>query len=703
MLDFFADKPGRWFVVVTFLPLAAAVILLLAGTIRRLTNPTAKPSRLPGYFACGVMLLATGIACYSTYHLIFEEDTFLVRPTKMIEISTELKYIEKFNWISLGKHRLTFFTADHDTFFYQISTTIELGYDIDAKISMLASMVCIITSFVMIFSLRYMESEASVTTEDHTIHHNRRGRFGQFFMYLLLFAFSMLFLLISLNLLQTFIGWELVGVSSYFLIGFYTERNSATQAALKALIMNRVGDAGFLVGIFLLWGNYGSLMYGAFDSSMVTPRLWIMNENVSIAVGWLCVFLGCMAKSAQWPLHTWLPDAMEGPTPVSALIHAATMVAAGVFLVCRLNFTRDVYDVIAIIGGVSMLLGAIFAIQQTDIKKVLAYSTMSQLGFMMLTIGMGAMNEGLFHLLTHAFFKALLFLAAGSVIYSLHHLQDLRQMGGLWRKMPITAATMLVGVLAISGFPFTAGWTSKDLILTYLVNLLIQDTEFIAFYPLSTMETIGCIIPFLAAILTSYYMLKLWLLSFLGNPRSEEAAHAKEGSPLLTVPLLLLSVISFCGTWGWPVWDAHHSYATKLMSARQGEIGEGFIKYPDPAAAIGLVLGITCFTLGFGAALFHHFTRNPKKIRGDGLFAKALYFDELYHFLFVRPVAWLGAVAARRDKGEGVTVDAVVSGPTLVIPTVGERLRRVQSGNVRQYVLALALTLAVVLGILLFR
>src|SRR5207249_1642340 len=446
---------------------------------------------------------------------------------------------------------------------------LELGYYIDHLAAIMFAMVTFIATLIHVFALGYMGDEANETVEDHhavvheeTVdahghhgdhaHFRRRGRYGRFFLFMSLFCFSMLNLVLADNLFQVFISWELVGACSYLLISFYYERQSATNAANKAFIVNRVGDAGFILGLLIFWSYLGTFNFQEIFNQIRCPvtnpagqfaerageivranplvegreqrRLQVTDrgqgsevllfpiataengdkqeqpwhgpktgEEVQthinplsnqygsmpywlLVAGGLGIFLGCVGKSAQFPLHVWLPDAMEGPTPVSALIHAATMVAAGVYLVGRVFplFTPEAQLVIAYTGGITLVVAATIAVVMTDIKKVLAYSTVSQLGYMMLALGLGGWVAGLFHLITHAFFKALLFLGSGSVIYGCHHEQDMQKMGGLYPKMKITALTMLMGVLAIAGTPLFSGWYSKDSILVAALRFVDQ-------------------------------------------------------------------------------------------------------------------------------------------------------------------------------------------------------------------------------------
>lgn len=326
---------------------------------------------------------------------------------------------------------------------------VRLGYRVDNLTALMFFMVTLVATCIHLYSIGYMEGEV---------------RFSRFFAYLSLFSFSMLALVVSDSFFQIFMCWELVGVSSYLLIGFYYEKRSASDAANKAFITNRVGDVGFIIGLMAMWSMFGTFSF----ADIFTPE-GLLNPELPVDHFWLTVagigiFVGCMGKSAQFPLHVWLPDAMEGPTPVSALIHAATMVAAGVYLTARSFplFTPEALLVIAYVGGITLFVAATIAIVATDIKKALAYSTVSQLGYMVMALGLGGWIAGLMHLITHAFFKALLFLCSGSVIFGTHHTQEMPKMGGLLRKMPITAITMLIGVLAIAGAPYFSGFYSKS-------------------------------------------------------------------------------------------------------------------------------------------------------------------------------------------------------------------------------------------------
>ena len=443
---------------------------------------------------------------------------------------------------------------------------IRAGILVDSLTLVMFTMVCTVALLVHIFSIAYMAGDS---------------RYSRFFAYLGLFCFSMLGLLLSNNLIQLFVFWELVGICSYLLIGFWFEKRGPASACRKAVLTNRVGDVTFVLGMGILvayCGVEGLTLFNAQGQSvmaqsieavartqamspenssinvqfatMATPFHAHLTDNLGpafLGISWLTwagllLFGGAVAKSAQFPLHVWLPDAMEGPTPVSALIHAATMVAAGVYLVARLFpiLTLDVRMVIAVIGCITLAMGALTAIVQTDLKRVLAYSTISQLGFMMLFLGCGGYVAGMFHLITHAFFKACLFLGAGSVIHAMHHEQDMRQMGGLWKKIPLTAGTFLVAVAAIAGTPFTSGYYSKDLGLAtvwqFATHQLGGGWGMLLFY-----------IPVATAYLTAFYMMRAWWLTFAGTPRNEEKYDHAHESPTMTLPLLVLATLALIG------------------------------------------------------------------------------------------------------------------------------------------------------------
>src|SRR5262245_30964127 len=478
---------------------------------------------------------------------------------------------------------------------------IDFSVMVDNLTIVMLLVVTLVSFLVHLYSWGYMHGEE---------------RYNRFFAYLALFSFSMLGLCISAHLLFVFVFWELVGLCSYFLIGFYFEKKSASNAAIKAFLTTRVGDIGFFVAILIIFAQVGSLDFDAVFRS-VQENKW--TQGLLVVAG-ICLFAGAAGKSAQFPLHVWLPDAMEGPTPVSALIHAATMVAAGVYLMGRMfpflagpsYFSGDFWssaslDVVALTGGFTAFFAATIAFSQTDIKKVLAYSTVSQLGYMMLGVGVGSVGAGLFHLTTHAFFKALLFLGSGSVIHAVHS-NELKDMGGLRKKMPITFATFLVGTLAISGLPFLSGFYSKEAILTQALASAEHHHKFIYWLPFAFGIT--------TALMTTFYMFRLFFKTFLGEPRNHHAYdHAHESPWTMTVPLCVLAVLSVvAGGAFWndtPKWFENR-IASQLMSYPPLEesvlTGDAFRKMGESlehAHHSVLVMSLVAFLAGLaGAALF---------------------------------------------------------------------------------------------------
>ncbi|MDP4196626.1 MAG: NADH-quinone oxidoreductase subunit L, partial [Bacteroidota bacterium] len=396
----------------------------------------------------------------------------------------------------------------------------DLGIKLDNLTVIMLFVVNLISFLVHLFSMEYMRGDI---------------RFSRYYAYLGIFTFSMLGIVLTHNILMMYIFWELVGISSYLLIGFWFEKKSASDASKKAFLVNRVGDTGMFIGIMILFTNYHTFTFDTIFAQIAAGNLPFHSSAWLTACG-IMIFLGAVGKSAQFPLHVWLPDAMEGPTPVSALIHAATMVAAGVYLVARIfvMLTADAMLTIAVIGMITSFIAATIALTQNDIKKVLAYSTVSQLGYMIMALGVGAYSYAFFHLVTHAFFKACLFLGSGSVIHAMHHEQDLRKMGGLRKKMPITYYAFLISTLAISGVPFTSGFLSKDGILAGTL----------AFGSLTGHWLIP-IVAFLVAMMTAFYMFRLVILAFHGEPRDlHKYEHAHESPFVMAMPLVLLSVLS---------------------------------------------------------------------------------------------------------------------------------------------------------------
>ena len=503
--------------------------------------------------------------------------------------------------------------------------------------------------------------------------HDEPG-YARYFSFLNLFLFFMTVLVLAGNILLMFVGWEGVGLASYLLIGFYFQKNSAAAAGKKAFIVNRIGDFGFLIGIFLLLANFGTLTFAEIASNLAANPAW---QGGILTVICLCLLLGATGKSAQLPLYIWLPDAMEGPTPVSALIHAATMVTAGVYMIARTHVLFDhspfALDVVAIVGAAT----ALFA----DIKRVLAYSTISQLGYMFLACGVAAYSAGIFHLMTHAFFKALLFLAAGSVIHSLGGQQDLRKMGGLRKKLPVTFWTMTVAVFAIAGFPPLAAFFSKDAIL----------------YAAFLHGTIGKALWFvgiLTALLTSFYMFRLWYLTFMGESRSPDV-HAHESPWSMLGPLVILALLSIGG--GWIGIERFGAFLAPSVGALPTETGAGHLELILTLIAVAVALE--------GLLIADKFYRRKKEIpaqraasfpAGYKLLSNKYYVDEFYDAFIVKPLFAVSKYVL------GWVIDVGILGGIAwllagIATFAGAILQRWQSGNLRSYAAWLAAGAAVLL------
>jgi NADH-quinone oxidoreductase subunit L len=505
--------------------------------------------------------------------------------------------------------------------------------------------------------------------------------YRRFFAYLNLFMFFMLTLVLAANYVLMFVGWEGVGLCSYLLIGFWFLKKTATDAGNKAFWVNRVGDFGFLLGLFVLFRQFGSLDFATIFSSAATLPVESAGAGVLTAAA-LLLLAGATGKSAQIPLYVWLPDAMEGPTPVSALIHAATMVTAGVYMVARSHVlflhAPMAMSAVAVIGCLTALFAASIALVQTDIKKVLAYSTVSQLGYMFLACGVGAFSAGIFHLMTHAFFKGLLFLGAGSVIHALSGEQDMRRMGGLRKHTPWTYATMLAACLAIAGAPAFAGFFSKDEIL-----LAARSGPYANLF----LYTLGVI----TAGMTSFYIFRLFFLTFHGQPRyDEERAHVHESPPNMLAPLVVLAVLSLAGGW----WAAPHLFSSEnyfehflapVFAAVEMEL-------PNPGI-VGALLGapVVAGLAGFLIAWWLY-VKNPEaparlveSLRGVYRLLAGKYFvDELYHAVIVRPLVWLSANVLWRQVDERL-IDGSVNRLGRGAARSGDYVRRLNSGNTRSY------------------
>jgi len=546
---------------------------------------------------------------------------------------------------------------------------VDFGLKLDALSMMMLFVVTGVGGLIHIYSYSYMDEDA--------------GK-ARFFAFLSLFTFSMLGIVLANNFLMTFIFWELVGVSSYLLIGFWFEKPSAGDAAKKAFITNRLGDFGFLAGILMVWGLLGSLNFGVLQTGIAAGTLTL---GASATLAGLLIFCGAMGKSAQFPLHVWLPDAMEGPTPVSALIHAATMVAAGVYMLCRTLFlyNADALHVIAYIGGFTALLAALMAVQQNDIKRIIAYSTLSQLGYMVMAVGLSGPTPAMFHLTTHAFFKALLFLSAGSVIIGMHHEQDIWHMGGLKKKMPVTFWTFTIGALALSGIPPFAGFYSKDSILAQC----LEQKNYLLF----------AVAVFVAG-LTAFYTFRLFFVVFFGKEKTDHAKHAHESPLIITAPLVILAIFATIGGFI----GITNNYGSQFAAEHETlSLVQQFLeplKTPVPML-IGIGVAVAGIFLAF--SLYNNAATDPlpKKLGGLATAMKnKFYFDELYEATFIRLHDFLAAVADWIDRWilEGAIIGAIRGGTDLS----GRALRLAQTGNLQTYaflfVLGVALLLYFVLG-----
>jgi NADH-quinone oxidoreductase subunit L len=832
---------GHLYVIATLLPLASFLVLFLGGR---------RWHKVGAYIATGAIgaafvLSFIGLVEYVSHAGHGHADQAHAAPGAMQEAKAD-SHEEEHDappWRGAIDWALLNFQPSEDAG----GARLRLGYYIDGLAVVMFAMVTFIATLIHIFSIGYMSDELQEQVEDHQAHVTRRGRFSRFFMFLSLFCFSMLNLVLADNLFQVFLSWELVGICSYLLISHYYERRSAQVAANKAFITNRVGDAGFIIGLLIFWtyggtftlqtakeprrdpdtgallrdahghirhkvtdqglydlvrapaeaghghqmplagqfvrgnpieidgvkyleivpdGQQAIIFRGHFhepekiggkmlmeaaphDEPITTMPYWML------VLGGVGIFLGCVGKSAQFPLQVWLPDAMEGPTPVSALIHAATMVAAGVYLVGRTTplFAPEVMLIIAYTGAITLFVAATIAIVQTDIKKVLAYSTVSQLGFMMLALGVGGWVAGLFHLLTHAFFKALLFLGSGSVIYGCHHEQEMTKMGGLYPKMKITALTMFVGVLAIAGTPLFSGWYSKDAVLVSALSFVSLNQQHLLLF----------LLPLLTAGITAFYMFRLWFMTFAGEPRDEHVhEHAHESPWVMTVPLILLAFFSVIVAWGSNPFNVQDSFLEHLLHSNRpasltvesgnhlstavaqaettasggnffapnswlhavwtrGKLGPhdlaGYLALL--AAIIGVVLAVVVYYFGYldPAETQEQFPRVHRFLWHKW------YFDELYSALIVRPglvlatwarwfdahvidgiINFLGRFTVWLSKWDGKfdlgIVDGMVNLTANVVFAVGAWLRNVQTGFIRSYILFLAVAAVGIFAVL---
>src|SRR5271165_6376666 len=540
-----------------------------------------------------------------------------------------------------------------------------------------------------------------VTTVSFLVHAYSVGYMAEdpsrprFFAYLSLFTFSMLMLVTADNLVQLFFGWEGVGLMSYLLIGFWYERPSANAAAIKAFVVTRVGDFGFALGIFLTFQLTGSVTYDQVFAA--APGLagktfhFIGFDWDAVTLACLLLFMGAMGKSAQFLLHTWLPDAMEGPTPVSALIHAATMVTAGVFMVARLSplfeLAPNAQAVVMFFGATTAFFAATIGLVQNDIKRIVAYSTCSQLGYMFVAMGAGAYSVGMFHLFTHAFFKALLFLGSGSVIYAMHHEQDIRNMGGLWRKIPYTFTVMCVGTLALTGFPLTAGYFSKDAII---------ESAYASQNPLAIY---GFLMTVIAAGLTSFYSWRLIFKTFFGEPHDQEHYEAAHESPLwMLVPIGVLAAGSIFS--GFPFREIFAGNGVEEFFRESVKMNPHIIEDMEQMPRL---LGLLPFLMMVGGFVVSYifYIRRPyipvELAEQQPLLYRFLlnkwYFDELYDLIFVRPAKWLGYTLWK--KGDGWLIDGFgPDGVSARVLDVTRNVVKIQTGYLYHYAFAMLIGVA---------
>ena len=559
------------------------------------------------------------------------------------------------------------------------SFSVDLALRLDVLSALMVSFVTFVGFLIHLYSIGYMR------------HDETDAGYARYFAYMNLFMFAMLVLVLGSSFLVMFVGWEGVGLCSYLLIGYYYEREYAATAGRKAFVVNRIGDFGFLLGMFGVFSLFGTLEFGkVFAAAAGDPARY----SPYLTVVCLCLFVGAVGKSAQVPLYVWLPDAMAGPTPVSALIHAATMVTAGVYMVARCNvlfrLAPEAMNVVALIGAVTAIFAGIIAVAQNDIKKVLAYSTVSQLGYMFLACGVGAYAAGMFHVMTHAFFKACLFLGSGSVIHAMGGEQDMRQMGGLKAKLPTTYRTFLIAALAISGIPPLAGFFSKDAILTGV----FEAHRYVLF-------TIGLV----TAALTAFYMLRLVSLTFEGSFRGsrEQEHHLHESPPTMTIPLVVLAALSVVGGWiGLPrVFgenaDRFTRFLEPILPAIPGVAVERPLEHSTEWMLIGLSIAVAAGGVWLGWLWYaRQEGRVPARLAAafPGLYrlvADKFRVDELYDRLFVRPFDALARILWK--VVDVLIIDGTLNAGAFLVELAGDLLRFLQTGNVRNYALTFFLGL----------
>ena len=564
----------------------------------------------------------------------------------------------------------------------------EIGFLIDPLTVLMMVVVTFVSLMVHIYTIGYMHEDPG---------------YQRFFSYIALFTFAMLMLVMANNFLQLFFGWEAVGLMSYLLIGFWFTRESATYANLKAFLVNRVGDFGFLLGIAAIYMAFGTLDYGAVFS--MAPQLAAKTIQIMPGMDWslmsvICIllFIGAMGKSAQVPLHVWLPDSMEGPTPISALIHAATMVTAGVFMVARMSplyeLSETALSVVLVIGAITALFMAFVGIVQNDIKRVVAYSTLSQLGYMMVAQGASAYSVGIFHLMTHAFFKALLFLCAGSVIIAMHHEQDMRKMGGLKKYMPFTFITAWVGALALAGIPPFAGFFSKDMIIEAVQHSHLSGSGFAYAAVL------------MGVFVTAFYTFRMLFMTFYGKPRMDDHTlkQVKESPWVVTVPLMLLAIPSLVSGFFMIeplLFGGYFSESIKVLPVHDvvREIGQHYSGL-GPFIAHGLqsppfLLAVAGIGLAWLMYIRYPFLPDQLRTKANTLYtilSRKYFFDEFNEFVFAGGARFFGHLLWK--VGDVKLIDGMaVNGTARVIGWVSSVIRHLQSGYVYHYAFAMILGL----------
>jgi NADH-quinone oxidoreductase subunit L len=555
----------------------------------------------------------------------------------------------------------------------------EFGLRLDALSGVMVMIVTGVGALIFLYSVGYMAHD-----ED----------FARFFTYMNLFALSMLILILADNLLMMFVGWEGVGLCSYLLIAFWYTNPQFAYNGRKAFVVNRIGDAGFLLAMFTIVATLGA--HGVWTLNFVELR-----NNASLLGGagataaCVLLFIGATGKSAQIPLYVWLPDAMVGPTPVSALIHAATMVTAGVYMIARLGFmfsmTPSTLDLVATVGGLTALFAATIAIVQPDIKKVLAYSTISQLGYMFLGVGSGAYASGIFHVMTHAFFKGLLFLCAGSVIHALGGEQDMNKMGGLWKKLPITFLTMAIATLAISAIPPFSGYFSKDLILEAAYG-----SGHISLWILGV----------ITAGITSFYMFRLIFMTFFGDSRvdSDKEHHIHESPAVMTIPLIVLAILATVGGWvnlpGGLLWgNAFVRFLAPAVGTFTPHLEPSSVSLylPLVASIVGIVLAYVLYIRLPGIPFLLAWRLKP----AYDLLLNKYYIDEVYNLIVTRPLFWISDNVLNRAI-DSYAIDGTAEGAGLAVQTSGQVARRVETGNVQHYAFVYLLGALGIVGYYLF-